>query len=950
MSPPPVSRRPLSLSRFFTFGLVPAAAALGLALAMPVSSCAPQPVVGSVRSLQGSDAVSFLCLGSPNDATEMRPLENCTHVGDAGRTITDFGTAIGGAGGEGGHTLGTDPTGEVPHLYALVTQTIRGEVAIVDVTASAENVLDHDPSTPGSNFLPIGATPTAIVSTPGGTASFVSTAEVGRPALYALPTKGLRPCGVDPTKCNVAAPTISTWPACVLPAAPGAMLLVADPAQAGQVRKSCDATAYEDPGDAGTVGNIDLEGHGRQKLVVALPTLGELAVIDAQTLLESQAGSTDACVIERTIPLDGDVPLEAPPPDPPTAGCTWPRAPTPGAQGVYVPQPAGMSVVDGRLYAADLAAPLVHVVEVSDPCDPVELPPLLPRSSEDPTRVVVTSEVAVTPRLTPSFKRYLYAIDVNDKSVMAFDVSDGSTSRHPIVTNGANNPLQPSDRIRFAAAPQTLQVMVRDFPKGGPNDVEPFGTLCNPVPCPDGSTTCEGAQYRTASDFASGAGPLTLRGTFGIVGLSSGQIGVIDVEDYDAPCRGPVNQIVPLGCNAATLATGLVTVDEPSCNVVEPNTPRAGNYLLSNDTTGRHLPGLTTFPLLYDKNTTLIDVTADTARLHAPPASAPVSVNGTLLTPASDGLLADENGSPQNGLVLNLEDPRVHSADQDWTIVFEGALPGFATQSGELDLLDITGGGTRQLRDDAAHFCGNGVESMGAVRDRLAASGATGDLDAQARALADRVTITNPLADATNSYWKGAACTFQQCSGTFGDDTTPTPGRDIVVTEAYEDHLLLEAPATDDQLVKCCFPTLINFEIRPGGQWTVSGAISGFSHHVVADPTTGQCRDSCDPRLARMNGRAEVTTDATKPVVFTGPQFTFFVTGANSRRDDQFRLTTEGSFTPLDVILTNTDRPAVQTKSMQFLPSVDQLVLSDGGLEGLLLVNGTLIGDPRQYF
>jgi hypothetical protein len=940
-------RRPRLSPSLYALALVPAG------FAWAVTSCAPQPTVASVRSLQGSNSVSFLCLGNPTDASPLRRIDDCTHVADPGRTINDFGVEVGGAGGQGGGTHGLDYTGEVPHLYALVTQSVHGEVAIVDVTAGLNNVLDHDPSTPGNNFLPVGASPTAIVTTPGGTASFVAAAEVGRPALYALPTKGLRPCSVDKTKCSEAAPTISSWPACVLPAAPGAMTLVVDPAVNGQVRTSCGG-AYQDPADAGDLGNIDLEGDGRQKLLVVLPSLGEIAVVDAQGLLESQKGGTSACVIERTIPLSADVPVEVPPPPPVENACVNPEVPTPGPTAAYAAEPSGITLGDGKLYVGDRNAPLIHVLDVSDPCDPVELPPLLPTSAEDPTRVVVTSQVAVTDRLSPSFKRYLYAVDADDKSVMAFDVSDGSTTRHPLVVNDGKNPLQPADRVRFAQAPQTLQIVTRDFPKAGSDKQAPFGVACNPDPletgCTDASPACQGVGYRTSSDFTTGAGPLTLRGTFALVGLSSGQVAVIDIEDYDAPCRGPVNQAKALGCDPTMLASGLVTKDEPSCNIVEPLTPRSGSYLLSNDTTGRHLPGLTTFPLLYDKNSTLVDVDANTARLHATTDGAVVAVNGKLLTPASDGLLLDDSNSPQNGVILNLEDPRVHTADQDYTITYEGALPGFTGHAGGLVLQDTTPGTPRALDDDSAQFCRHGVSSMAAVRERLVKDGEAGDLDALARVLADRVTITNPIADATNAYWKGASCSFQECSGTFGDDTTPTPMRDIVISEAYEDHLLLEAPATDEKLLKCCFPTQVSYEIRPGNQWTVAGVITGFEHHTIADPDTGRCRDSCDPRLQSLNGRARITTDPNAVKVFSGARLSFFVTGNASRRDDQFRFTTEGSFSPLRVVLTNTDRPAVQSRAMRFLPSLDQLVIADGGTEGLLLLNGTLQGDAKQYF
>jgi hypothetical protein len=103
-----------------------------------------------------------------------------------------------------------------------------------------------------------------------------------------------------------------------------------------------------------------------------------------------------------------------------------------------------------------------------------------------------------------------------------------------------------------------------------------------------------------------------------------------------------------------------------------------------------------------------------------------------------------------------------------------------------------------------------------------------------------------------------------------------------------------------------------------------------------------------------MSSRARFTDDPTKPVEFQSPMFRFYVTPAVGENPDprgqQFRFTTEGSFSPLRVILTNTDRTAVQTQSINFLPSIDQLVLTDGGLEGVLLVNGTLLGDPKQYF
>ncbi|MGH7331128.1 MAG: hypothetical protein ACREJX_22490, partial [Polyangiaceae bacterium] len=120
------------------------------------------------------------------------------------------------------------------HLFALVTQTTRGEVAVVDLTAGG--VVDIDNSTPGINFLPVGKNPTDIASTPDGKLSFVATAEVGKPAIYALDSRIIlgdsRAFGFDssttpdggPTALQV--PTLTTWPSCSLPQAPGAMTIV----------------------------------------------------------------------------------------------------------------------------------------------------------------------------------------------------------------------------------------------------------------------------------------------------------------------------------------------------------------------------------------------------------------------------------------------------------------------------------------------------------------------------------------------------------------------------------------------------------------------------------------------------------------------------------------------------------------------------------------------------
>src|SRR5580700_5893797 len=72
------------------------------------------------------------------------------------------------------------------HLYAVVTQTARGELAVVDLTAGA--VVDEDRSTPGTNFIPVGSIPTDVVVAPDGLMTFVVSADPNKPALYGIPT------------------------------------------------------------------------------------------------------------------------------------------------------------------------------------------------------------------------------------------------------------------------------------------------------------------------------------------------------------------------------------------------------------------------------------------------------------------------------------------------------------------------------------------------------------------------------------------------------------------------------------------------------------------------------------------------------------------------------------------------------------------------------------------
>ena len=201
---------------------------------------------------------------APGTASPGHPLEDCT--GALSVDWTDYDT--------------------VPlHLFGFVTQTVRGELALIDVTGNA--VYDTDPSTPGYNFQPIGAQPIDVAVTPGGAAVFVTVDEPTRPGIYAMPTAWIRE----------RVPDLTSWPACSLPGTPGAMTILVDPPQdpanPASARATCDGAYGQPPTEdrAGLALSLETRTPGTRKILVAVPDQGEIDVVDAQDLLSREPGT-----------------------------------------------------------------------------------------------------------------------------------------------------------------------------------------------------------------------------------------------------------------------------------------------------------------------------------------------------------------------------------------------------------------------------------------------------------------------------------------------------------------------------------------------------------------------------------------------------------------------------------------------------------------------------------
>lgn len=971
--------------------------ALAGALALALGGCSQTPVTQPLRSLERSGNVSFVCVGPDGQ----------------GRDINDCPDYAAGAN----------------RLLALVTQTLRGEVAVVDLTAG--NVVDVDPSTPGYNFLPVGANPVGIVSTPGGMATFVGVAEAGKEGIYALPSSCLGPPRKKANGSYEQVRDLTSWPACKLPSAPGAMTVLVDPpkdddgnpATPPRERASCGAPYTDDAGAVGQAvaatrsecpADLALETNppGRRKLAVALPKLGQIAIIDAQQLLDRPPGSFGACPVERWVQPEVDLPasgIKQPlPPDLQKPGCTPPELNYGPPSQSYLPRPADFAVSGKKLYVADEGAPVVHVFDVSDPCSISEEPPLLPESVDSPGRVVTTSRVAVSP-LTTDGKRFAYAIDEMEGSVMIFDVSPGSANRTPIVRPGSPwLPFEAPDRLDFSSAAVDVTFALRDVPIADPTTgVARIGEQCNPDPAIP--TDSVAASYRTSSDLTRGASPRKLRGVFGFVALSSGQIAVVDEDDFDAACRRPVeanSSSTPdfRGCanDPQSIKSYQVTSDgnatptvsdEASCNVVERHRTRSASFVLADSSSGVRAPALRSYPKLQRPQGSApaegappkmlgVDFGPSTAE------KAQVFVGSTYLTrdDPQNPLDIDPKTAEDNSLVLPFNEPRAYAAKEDFTLTFEGPIMG-ERKAGVLGL------SSPDLEDSGAYFCDQGVEDVDAARayakDTL---GVTSNLDRFAAQHADYVQLTSSIPAADDSYWKTAAaqeCGGEanghfNCVGKFGTSDAPSETRDLRIREAYSDHLVVEPRAAGVTLdtVRCCFPTEQSYTIRGGDQWILIGKIgsqSVFRHHMTT-AQDGRCVRDCNPRRALLQGRAfQIATQAQadqcgsagapadcpiagcvvdgEPVqsdnacVFSSlnARFAVYRGDAPSERDMYFSWTTTGGFSPLVADLTS-QTTSTHPLAMKFVPQIGQLAVADGAAEGLALVSLDSVAVSHLYY
>lgn len=968
-------------------------ASVGLAIAggWALASCAPTPTNVPLRTFERAQRMDFVCMqvyGDDNLPVPARPvpLDTCSPVAP-----------------------NTDGTTNPYHLYAIVTQSVRGEVAVVDLTA--QKVVDQNREVPGVNFLSVGQVPVDVASTPDGRMTFVSTADPFKPAVYALPSTMILgdSQGTIPDASTPPPNALTSWPVCLLPQKGGpinvvqrkdgfsvAVTLPGDAANSAKV-VLIDAKAFEDPSKTppGQLlpcpisASIDLRDAAPAAWSPGVPWPDGVPYVDGGAEAGSLPRVNAACTNVRTPNADAG----------PDGSTVFPIEPLRGTHAH-----ASWSVADGDfLFVADDGLPLIHVFDVSVPNAITELEPYVATSILNPERIVSVSQIAVSPR-TRDLKRYMYALDQKQGSVLVYDVTDPRTGpKTPMVRPHPElNPFQPPDRITFSAPIASLAFARHDFPLmqiGGQQLVAGrSGLLCNPNPSivtanltPQSTDQELGAFYRVGE---SGGGLALaafntagrLRGIFGILTAANGYVITIDVDDWDAPCRRPADmsfQRGALGVPEPSVTSdpwgapmGIGTTDEAYFPVSQPNRVRSNVYLSNNTTTGQNLPQFVGTPQLVL-------------------AQKPISLNEAQT--AGYGLLSAQ---------LSFDEPTVN-LDQDWTVVYEGSLPGFDGIAAIIETED--GWQSVSFKQPSATFCARGVEDLrvgqrvaAALQDEVTKNGKIVMPPSASQRITDYVQIVDDLLPPNDSYWnldgldcwnfpgqpspsipKGTA-RYNACVQTFGTAATQTLARDLPILEAYDDKLVLGrylapesvqtrivAPRdangeTTLKLAQCCFHKQAKFRVRTGGQWLAIGSSSGYLHHVKVDPDTNACVLGCDQRNALLNARGfdvvqsmpdkMFALDRDSPFAIRNPLMSFVVAGSkpamgnltNNQRDLTWKISARGPFKVQSINLSPSGT-AVSPQSMRYIGPLGQMGIVDGSALGLILVDLNSLGISKTY-
>jgi hypothetical protein len=808
--------------------------------------------------------------------------------------------------GDGGQPLKT------PALHAIVTQSTRGEVAAVDLTAN--RVLDSDRQVPGFTFLDTGGLPTAIVVPPyrpNGTETeaptFFYVASAEQQEIRAIPLCRFRAgssCGPDLLPENANDPNgYAARLRVPLPGPPEDMVLGPDQA----LYVTMPAVEGANGVTSGVIARI------------ALPAAGVTA--DAFAL-----GSTGIPTFFG-VPAVQDVAMPEPILDPvdyqASCGLGYSYAATsftlpiaPRVKPLPIAQPARLrwDTESGLLFVSDRASPGLHVFA---PAAEGRLEALGALPTGQPLReFVITPRVptgavaglGLVARTTPpdvpasETKRYLYGIDI-DGRVALFGFAAEEDGELPTLTPLlAPDPdlsvLRYADRIDLPVPAQSLDVI---------DTRTQLSYVCGEDPVDDLRATrsrlrdqkepLNAEQRRVLQRTEARLGIYEdaaadyVRGVFVAVASMAGRLSLIDIHDLDSSCRAQ-----KFCCASAGASSGVNGVPVTCMSsIAELNTPRGidsqESLMVRRHTWRRRAAGPQT-----------VDVA--TASLLAPLTCDPNDPSASVRS--SDGVCTPAD--PYKQLTEN------------WNVEYQGMLPGSSMGYAHWE----PGPLPHQLQLVApteSNLCARGVE------------------------LDDLVAVVGRAPESK----RGSGCPDPSA------DTAPL----FKVVEARADRLLVEGydrelkDATPMELQEqmaatatTCYRDFVGVELRAGG-FLVLGSNGTYLHRITTAPD-GRCVAdlALDPRLnARVRDVTTMPNDGSAPIttpdLFQNPFVTFRLAPPMSPNPVQETRETTVSVSRasvpfyVDAVNSRDSVTDALPSTVHYLPEVGNLFLLDIAGQGL---------------
>lgn len=397
--------------------------------------------------------------------------------------------------------------------HALVTQTGRGEIAVVNMRRPAV-VIDSRRDIPGYTFIPVGESPRAII-TPRDHPQQTYVASFGSRDVRVLRTRALvltvpekpdaqrvllRDAGSD----ALLAPIDMV----LAPDESALFVAVADSKDGGLVLRlpivRCDASSGPECED-GLIDEAGITALPLRETTVPPPVAGTPSVYQQLCTYERQEQVQPAQLEITQKDLD--------PPARPSA-----LAIDAYCQGEGCP----------RLLVADSALPVIHAVDIDAWAASGSGGALLPAIPAG----APTTDVVVTPRVPRTIAgegetQYAYAIDARDGSVLAFE-NDQLLAVHALAEGVPPVPGERPDRLHFIDGEEgalALEVVTPEFEVDGPAAQYVGPSTDQPLNEAD-PKACTDADY-TEQD------PARLRGVFLTVARTDGTVRVFDVHDME---------------------------------------------------------------------------------------------------------------------------------------------------------------------------------------------------------------------------------------------------------------------------------------------------------------------------------------------------------------------------------------------------------------------------------